>query len=109
VRKAKTLGIPIAAATDGSYADGDDTGRIRVAHDMELLVQACGFTPLEAISAATATGARVLDIASRTGTIVPGLEADLVVLDRNPLDDMTVLFEPLVVISNGRVVVDRMY
>jgi imidazolonepropionase-like amidohydrolase len=51
----------------------------------------------------------VLDIASRTGTIVPGLEADLVVLDRNPLDDMTVLFEPLVVISNGRVVVDRMY
>ncbi len=109
VRKARGLGIPIAAATDGSYADGDDTGRIRVAHDMELLVQHGGLTPLEAITAATATGAHVLDVASRTGTIAPGLEADLMVLDRNPLDDMTVLFEPLVVISDGRVVVDRMY
>lgn len=107
VRKARLLGIPIAAATDGSYADGDDTGRIRVAHDMELMVQACGFTPLEAITAATAIGARVLDIARRTGTLVPGLEADLVVLDRNPLEDTTALFEPLLVVADGKVVVDR--
>jgi imidazolonepropionase-like amidohydrolase len=107
VRKARSLGIPVAAATDGSYADGEDTGRIRVAHDIELLVQACGFTPLEAITAATATGAKVLDIASRTGTLVQGLEADLIVLDRNPLDDTSVLFEPLLVVSNGKVVVDR--
>lgn len=108
VRKAKAIGIPIAAATDGSYADGDDTGRIRVAHDIELLVQACGFTPLDAITAATATGAKVLDIAQRTGALVVGLEADLIVLDRNPLEDTTALFEPLVVISDGKVVVNRM-
>jgi imidazolonepropionase-like amidohydrolase len=107
VRKAKALGIPIAAATDGSYADGDDTGRIRLAHEMELMVQACGFTPLDAITAATATGARVLDVARRTGTLVQGLEADLIVLDRSPLDDTTALFEPLLVVSNGKVVVDR--
>lgn len=109
VRKARALGIPIAAATDGSYADGDDTGRIRVAHDMELLVQAGGFAPLEAITAATATGAMVLDIAQRTGTIRPGLEADLIVLDRDPLTDTTALFETLLVISNGTVVVNRMH
>ena len=109
VRKAKAMGIPIAAATDGSYADGDDTGRIRVAHDMELLVQACGFTPLDAITAATATGARVLDVAQRTGTLAVGLEADVIVLDRNPLEDTTVLFEPLVVISDGKILLNRMY
>ncbi len=109
VRKARALGIPIAAATDGSYADGDDTGRIRVAHDMELLVQAGGFAPLEAITAATATGAMVLDIAERTGTIRPGLEADLIVLDRDPLTDTTALFETLLVISNGTVVVNRIH
>lgn len=109
VRRAKSLGIAIAAATDGSYADGDDTGRIRVAHDIELMVQACGFTPLEAITAATATGAQVLDIAQRTGTVAPGLEADLIVLDRNPLEELTALFEPLLVVTDGRVVVDRLY
>lgn len=108
VRRAKAMGIPIAAATDGSYADGDDTGRIRVAHDIELLVQACDFTPLEAIVAATATGAAVLDIGARTGTLVVGKEADLVVLDRNPLQDTTVLFEPLLVVSDGRIVVNRL-
>lgn len=108
VRRARALGIPVATATDGSYEDGDDTGRIRVAHDIELLVQACGFTPLEAIVAATATGAAALDIASRTGTLVVGKEADLVVLDRDPLQDTTVLFEPLMVVSDGRVVVDRL-
>ena len=109
VRKARALGIRIAAATDGSYADGDDTGRIRVAHDMEVMVQACGFTPLEAITAATATGAQVLDVAQRTGTLRPGLEADLIVLDRDPLAETTALFEPLLVVSNGTVVVNRMY
>lgn len=108
VRKAKALGIPVAAATDGSYADGDDTGRIRVAHDVELLVQACGFTPLEAIAAATSTGAAVLDIATRTGTLEVGKEGDLVVLDRDPLQDTTVLFEPLAVVSDGRVVLNRL-
>jgi imidazolonepropionase-like amidohydrolase len=107
VRRARALGIRVAAATDGSYEDGYDTGRIRVAHDIELLVQACGFTPLEAISAATANGAAVLDVAGRTGTLAVGKEADLVVLDRDPLQDTTVLFEPLMVVSDGRVVVDR--
>ena len=37
VRKAHALGITIAAATDGSYADKDDTGRIRIAHEIAML------------------------------------------------------------------------
>ena len=71
VRKAKALGIVIAASTDGSYGDGDDTARVRVAHDIEELV-GCGFTPLEAITAATRDGARVLGIEARTGTVAVG-------------------------------------
>jgi imidazolonepropionase-like amidohydrolase len=109
VRKARALGITIAAATDGSYADGEDTGRIRVAHEIELLVSHGGHTPLEAIGAATAQGATVLGIAQRTGTIEVGREADLVVFDRDPQQDLTVLFEPLIVVSDGRVVLDRRY
>jgi len=108
VRKAHGIGIPIAAATDGSYGDGDDTARVRVQHDVEQLVEV-GLTPLEALSAATLNGARVLGIEERTGTIAVDREADLIVVDRNPLEDLRALFEPLLVVTDGRVVLDRLY
>ena len=106
VRKAHSLGVGIAAATDGSYADQDDTGRIRVAHEIAMLREHAGFTPIESINAATLNGARVLAIESRTGAVRVGLEADLVVYDGDPLADSRTLFEPRLVISNGEVVVE---
>jgi imidazolonepropionase-like amidohydrolase len=108
VKKAYKMGIPMAASTDGSYGDGDDTARVRIQHDMEDFVE-CGFTTMEAITAATRNAAQVLGIDSRVGTIAKGLEADLVVLDRSPLDDLRALYEPLVVITDGRVAVNRIY
>lgn len=106
VRKAHALGVVVAAATDGSYADKDDTGRIRMAHEIAMLREHGGFTPLESITAATRNGARVLGIESRTGTVRPGLEADLVVYDGDPLADSKSFFEPRLVISDGKVVVE---
>ena len=106
VRKARELGVIVAAATDGSYADGEDTGRIRVAHDIAMMREHCGFTPLESIAAATQNGARVLGIEGRTGTIRVGLEADLVVYDGDPLADSLTLFDPRLVVSDGRIVVE---
>jgi imidazolonepropionase-like amidohydrolase len=105
VRKAHALGVPIAASTDGSYAD-DDIGGLRVAHDIALLRQFGGLSPLESITAATLNGARVMGIDSRTGTIRVGLEADLVAYDGNPLEDATMLFEPRLVVSDGRILVE---
>jgi imidazolonepropionase-like amidohydrolase len=106
VRKAHALGIVIAAATDGSYADGDDSGRIRVAHEIAMFREFAGMSPVESIAAATRNGARVLGIESRTGTIRPGLEADLVAYDGNPLSDNKTLYEPRLVVSDGRIVVE---
>jgi imidazolonepropionase-like amidohydrolase len=106
VRKARDLGVTVAAATDGSYADKDDTGRIRVAHEIAMLREHGGFTALEAITAATQSGAQVLGIDSRTGTIRAGLEADLVVYDGDPLADGSTFFDPRLVVSDGRVVVE---
>jgi imidazolonepropionase-like amidohydrolase len=108
VRKAYSLGIPIAASTDGSYGVEDETATIRVAHDIEDLVS-CGLTPLEAIESATKTGAILLGIEDRTGTVIEGKEADLIVVDRNPLEDIRALFEPIVIINNGKLVVNRIY
>jgi imidazolonepropionase-like amidohydrolase len=106
VKKAHALGITIAAATDGSYADGDDTGRIRVAHEIAMFREFAGMTPLESIAAATRNGAQVLGIEARTGTVKPGLEADLVAYDGNPLADDLTFLEPRLVISDGRIVVE---
>jgi imidazolonepropionase-like amidohydrolase len=106
VRRARALGITVAAATDGSYADRDDTGRIRLAHDIAMLRNDCGYSGLESITAATQDGARVLGIDTRTGTVKVGLEADLVVFDGDPLTDSRALFEPRLVVSDGRIAVE---
>jgi imidazolonepropionase-like amidohydrolase len=105
VRKAHALGVTIAASTDGSYAD-DDIGGLRVAHDIALLREFGGLSPLESITAATQNGARVAGIESRTGTIRVGLEADLVAYDGDPLADGRTLFEPRLVVSDGRILVE---
>jgi imidazolonepropionase-like amidohydrolase len=106
VHRAHALGVPIAASTDGTYNDRDDTGRVRVAHEIALYRELAGMSPLESISAATQVGARALGIDSRTGTVRTGLEADLVVYEGDPLADSAMLFEPRLVVSDGRVLVE---
>lgn len=50
---------------------------------LELLVEA-GFTPLEAISIGTRNGARYLGQEARIGTIAPGMQADLLIVNGDP-------------------------
>ena len=51
------------------------------------LLVAGGFSPAQAIVAATRTSAAILEI-EQLGAIAPGRSADFVVLDANPLDDI---------------------
>ena len=55
--------------------------------EIELYVKA-GFSPLDALTAATVVPARVMRKASDSGTIEAGKRGDLIVLDGNPLDDV---------------------
>jgi imidazolonepropionase-like amidohydrolase len=55
--------------------------------ELELMVDA-GMTPMQALVAATSRGAEYLRLRN-TGTLAPGKSADLLVLDANPLDDIT--------------------
>jgi imidazolonepropionase-like amidohydrolase len=72
-----------------------------------MLVDA-GLTPLQALQAATMTNAEMLRLEKQIGDIAGGFEADLLVVDGNPLENVRMLLDPLLVISNGRLVVDRL-
>ena len=103
VREAHAMQIPIAAATDTGFGP---EGVLRLQHDVEELVK-CGLSPMEAIRAATATAAKLLGVDGRTGTIRTGFEADLIAVERNPLEDIVALQDVLLVVHNGEVIVDR--
>ena len=58
--------------------------------------------------AATTRAAELLRIEARTGKIASGYDADLIVMDRNPLEDIGALHDLLLVVNNGKVVLDRL-
>jgi imidazolonepropionase-like amidohydrolase len=65
-------------------AGTDSFGGLSLHRELELLVEA-GYTPAEALRAATVVPAQVMKSLERTGTIAPGKVADLVVVDGDPL------------------------
>lgn len=69
--------------------------------ELELLVEA-GLTPMEALMAGTANGAKFLNISEFCGTLEVGKYADLVVLDGNPLEDISVTRSIDRVMLNGQ-------
>jgi imidazolonepropionase-like amidohydrolase len=56
-------------------------------HELEMMV-AAGLTPMQAIMCATKTNAELLGISQTAGTLTVGKQADLIVLDSNPLDNI---------------------
>jgi Amidohydrolase family len=70
--------------------------------ELELYVKA-GFTPMEAIVAATATCARVMHLDKEAGTLEAGKRADLLVIDGDPLADIRALRNVVTTIAQGRV------
>lgn len=102
--RAHELGVPLVAGVDTGYGP---ESVLRIGHELEELV-GIGLTELEALQAATSRAARMLGIDERTGRIEEGLEADLVVVDRDPLQDIRYVQDVLVVVSDGRLVVNRL-
>ncbi len=103
VKAAYALGVPIITGVDTEYGP-QSVSRI----PLEIMYfHQLGMTPMDAIRSATAVAATCLGIAQRTGTLRAGMEADLVVVERNPLDDLRVLQDAVIVITDGRVALKR--
>ncbi len=103
-RRARALGIKMVTGADVSYTPASIT---RVSHEVANFVK-LGMTPLEALQSATSTAAELFRIEKKTGAIEPGLEADLIVVEDNPLEVVRTLQDVLFVMSNGRIAMDRL-
>lgn len=88
LRDVKAHGVKIALGTDTGHGGGPGVGKN--AKQLELLVQA-GLTPMEAIQAGTSVAANALGLEDYVGTIKAGALAELLVVDADPLDDISEL------------------
>lgn len=90
-------GIPIVAGTDSIQTFGD------YCLGLELQVLA-GMSPSDVIRSATSVAARAIGLGHLVGTVEPGKEADLIVVDQDPLGDIRALRSMRMVMQKGAVV-----
>jgi imidazolonepropionase-like amidohydrolase len=99
--RALASGVSIACGSDvGVFAHGEN------ARELELMVE-YGMSPAKALQAATLTAADVLGRADDLGRLAEGFLADVVAVRGDPLEDISVLRNPVVVVKGGTVAVDR--
>jgi imidazolonepropionase-like amidohydrolase len=95
-------GVLLGVGTDAPYTN-NWTGE-SMHREMELWVNESGISPLQTITGATHTNARILKIEDRTGSIAVGLEADLLVVEGNPAENISNTRNIQYVFNNGKIV-----
>jgi imidazolonepropionase-like amidohydrolase len=104
IGRAHRIGVKTVAGTDSAYGP---SSLVRIGQEVTHFVE-MGFTPLEAIQSATLLSAELLRLETSIGAIEVGYEADLIAVEQNPLERIAALQDPLLVISNGRIGLDRL-
>ena len=95
---ARELGVKVAVGTDTKHG--------AIPAEIRHLVD-CGWSPMEAIVAATKMGAECCEILDKTGTLEPGKFADLIAVQGDPLQDLSVLEDVHLVMKEGVVEVKK--
>jgi len=86
IKHAMHSGVKIALGTDAAvYPHGLN------AHELDVYVNQLGMAPLAALQSATINAADLMGLTAKTGTLDPGKWADIIAVDKNPLDDVRVL------------------
>lgn len=97
----EAIGVPSLTIGFGTDAFAGSHGRN--ADDLVCRVRQAGQRPADALLSATSVNARILGLDKEIGRLAPGYQADLIVLDGNPLDDITAVQRVVMVIRGGRV------
>jgi imidazolonepropionase-like amidohydrolase len=86
IKHAMQAGVKIALGTDAAvYPHGLN------AHELDVYVNQLGMAPLAALQSATVNAADLMGISAKTGSLEAGKWADIIAVDKNPLDDVKVL------------------
>jgi imidazolonepropionase-like amidohydrolase len=95
-RAVKTPGLKVVFGTDAvAGAHG------RNAEEFIDRVRDCGVEPMAAMVSANSLGAEALGMADQIGSIAPGLQADIIALDGDPLKDITAVRRVVFVMKGG--------
>ena len=98
IKRAIDAGVKIAMGTDAAvYPHGLN------AHELDVYVNQLGMTPLAALQTATINAADLMGWSAKTGTLEPGKWADIIAVDKNPLDDVRTLQNVKFVMKAGMV------
>ena len=97
----RRAGVTILAGTDAGFLNSFNYPGIGLHDELSLLVKS-GLTPQEALVASVVNGPTFLHAAEGYGAVAAGKIADLLVLDRNPLDDITATRAIRAVVVKGR-------
>lgn len=92
-------GVKIGVGTDMSVNNFPTP--IPLVTEMEILVNQVGMTPMEVLKAATLVNAEMIGLENKIGTLEEGKQADIIVLDANPLKDIKNVSTIKYVFKNG--------
>ena len=90
MHKARKLGIKLLVGTDTGNNSFTPYGELH-AKELEIFVKLGGYSPMEAIVAATKHNAYAVGLEGQVGEVVAGRFADIIVLNKDPLADITIL------------------
>ncbi|MFI6095650.1 amidohydrolase family protein [Lentzea sp. NPDC051213] len=99
LREMHEAGVGIVAGTDAGFAYVFPGFSL---HDELALLVRAGLSPMAALRSATIEAARCVGLAHESGTVTPGKQADLVVLDADPLADIRNVSRIHAVVTRGR-------
>ncbi|MHB1415805.1 MAG: metal-dependent hydrolase family protein [Chloroflexota bacterium] len=109
----ETLAVHRRMLADGLRVVVSSDGGVRLtrfeefARTLEVAVVGCGVAPMRALELATRAPAEVLGLADEIGSLQPGRQADLVVVDGDPSQDIRALGRVISVFKGGRLVAQQ--
>jgi len=91
-RTALESGVKFALGSD-SFAENLTPYGLFSLNELKLFIEVLGFTPIDAITAATKIGAEACGMLDEVGSLDEGKSADFIVLDKDPTQDIAVLLD----------------